>query len=459
MKRTIIGILAVLVVALVSCEKTFDELEISPNQPTDVSPAVLLTNCEVSTFIAYGGNASRITSIWMNQGAGTDFQLIDAGNYNYTANDVVNDWDNIYANNLVNLQELINKTEGTSPHYSGAAKVLMAMGYGVATDLWGDIPFSEALQGQQGQFSAAYDPQEQVIIGIQSLLDEAIVELGAAESALSPGSDDLIYGGDLGLWIKAAYAMKARYAMRLTKRQGNSAASAALSALGSAFAANGENMMAVYGTANNNANQWYAFQTNRGGYYSARQSFVDMLSTDYGVEDPRLKVYFTVNDDGDVVGAVGGGPAPAASIVADFFAAINAPLPLITFFEMKFIEAEANEMVNGNGKAELEEAMAASFEFCGVDGSAYIAGALADYDAADADGKMEIIMKEKYKAMFTQVEVFADWRRTGFPELTPQPGAVLTQIPRRFPTSQNEILYNTAVKQVTNLNSPVWWDE
>ncbi|HRW76302.1 MAG TPA: SusD/RagB family nutrient-binding outer membrane lipoprotein, partial [Saprospiraceae bacterium] len=75
---------------------------------------------------------------------------------------------------------------------------------------------------------------------------------------------------------------------------------------------------------------------------------------------------------------------------------------------------------------------------------------------------MAKIMTHKYVAMFTQQEVWTDWRRTGIPSLSPNPNGAangVTSIPRRLPTSQEERNYNTNAQVQQDITVPVWWDE
>jgi hypothetical protein len=72
---------------------------------------------------------------------------------------------------------------------------------------------------------------------------------------------------------------------------------------------------------------------------------------------------------------------------------------------------------------------------------------------------METIMTQKYIAMFTQPEVWADYRRTGYPDLTPDPRGSINSIPQRYPTALDERLYNENMESITDLTTPVWWAE
>ena len=86
--------------------------------------------------------------------------------------------------------------------------------------------------------------------------------------------------------------------------------------------------------------------------------------------------------------------------------------------------------------------------------------------STDLDSAYMQIMTQKWVSMYTQPEAFADWRRTvstthpsGVPALAPSPSGVITTIPVRYPTEQNERLYNPNAVVISNLTSHVWWDQ
>jgi len=91
----------------------------------------------------------------------------------------------------------------------------MAYLLGITTDHWGDIPYSDAFKGYESDFTPEYDTQEEIYTTIFTLLSEAVTDLNATESLFSPDTEDLIYGGDLDKWIKASYALKARFSLHM----------------------------------------------------------------------------------------------------------------------------------------------------------------------------------------------------------------------------------------------------
>jgi hypothetical protein len=157
---------------------------------------------------------------------GLEFQAKDVNDYQIDENTNGNEWDVIYT-------------------------------IGTASDLWGDIPNREAVNGLEGTVNPAYDKQEEVIKDIQLYLSEAITLLSKAEAenAILPGNDDLIFTGKIDAWKATASVLKARYYNRLSKRDAGGSADNALTALADTYAAgftsNAANCNANFGTNSN----------------------------------------------------------------------------------------------------------------------------------------------------------------------------------------------------------------
>ncbi len=170
-------------IAFTGCKRG-DSLYINPNSPEKVTPALMLTAIEVSIFNSYEGNLVKNASILVQQNAGVDGQAAPINSYNLAENEFDNQWTQIYKT-AFSCKDLQAKFGAANPYYSGIADIFSAMNFGLATDLWGDIPFSQALQGE-GNYQAKYDAQKDVITGIISMLDKSIVKLQEpAEKILS----------------------------------------------------------------------------------------------------------------------------------------------------------------------------------------------------------------------------------------------------------------------------------
>lgn len=452
MKKTIsICTLLALAFFYSGCEKYVEDYDISPNDPLDVNVDVLLTGSEVALFSNFTGNLARTPAVLTNQMAGRQFQYEDLQGYVIRETDVDNDFQQLYNGGMINAKLLIEKAGDDNPIYRGIGRVLKVMNIGLTTDCWGDVPYSQALKGLDGgdNYNPAYDTQENILRDMQAELDLAIQDLSSdpASNIVVPGENDLIFGGDAASWRNVARVLKARYYNRLSKRDPNGSATSALTALDAAFTDGfdgSSDMMAYFGEAANEWNQWYAFEQQRSGYVTMNQFFLDLLAN-----DPRLPLYATPNAMGNY-----DDQQPIGSYYGDF----DSPLPLATYFEAKFIEAEAAFRANDKMRAAtaFNAAVIANLTKLGVADPAFIA---ANANETDATISMEKIMTQKYIAMFTQPEVWTDWRRTDLPALTPNPGASEPEIPRRLTTAQSERLYNTSAIVISDLLQPVWWDQ
>jgi Starch-binding associating with outer membrane len=445
----------ILVAALIiisSCNKFVEGYDVSPNSPVDVPINLLLPAVEVSTFAIYTGQMARIAAVFTKQQKGRQFQYEQYERYDFNENDIDGEWWSLYDGSLINAQLLIEKSGENNPHYRGIGRILKAMNLGIATDYWGDIPNKEALQGLNGPefFNAVHDPQEQVIADIQKLLDDAITDLKTTDTknVLNPGGEDYIFGGDTNKWIAMAYVVKARYANRLSKKDAAGSATAALGFLTQAYTAgftsNAADCMAKFGEVGNEWNQWYAFNRNRGGYMTMNGYFVDLLKNS---NDPRLAAY------------AGSQTATETATVGPLLASQTSSLPLVTYAEAKFIEAEAQFRAGDKTKAAAAHNAAVKASILKMTGAANATYETLNASETSLTITMQKIMTQKYIAMFTQPEVWSDWRRTNLPALTPNANATVAGIPRRFPTAQSERLYNTKVTVQSNILEPVWWDK
>lgn len=453
-KLTYILIIAVFVLSN-ACKKG-DDLFIDPSHPGAVTPQTMLTSLQVNTFMNVEGDLARVASILDQQMAGSGAQYTDLQNYRMTESDYNNHWAGLYGNTMENAKIMMDSYSEKNPYFGGIARILMAMNLGVATDLWGDVPYSEAFMGPTGNFVAKYDPQQQVLDSIQSLLDQAISELSMPEDANAnlPGTDDLMYNGDPAQWIKAAWTLKARYANRLSLKDAAGSANNTITYLAKGIATASSNLEAVHSESGNEQNQWGAYQNQRSGNMVANKVFVDALKAN---NDPRLGYYFSKDGDGEYTGAdiTQEVVNPDASIIGSYFD-VAANYPLVTSYEARFLEAEAKQRLGQDASAALNTAIKESVQY--VTKGANDGSALAIYTQATAT--KTAILTEKWKAMFGQIEAYNDVRRTNLPALKPRPqsaGAILPYIPVRLTTPSNERLGNPDNAKVIELNVPVWW--
>jgi hypothetical protein len=442
-------------------EDQLDEIDTNPNDPLDVPVNLLLVQAETDvSFAVNGTDLAWYSSVFVEHTTGIHGQLEDADKRRGINTSIgSNSWENIYAGSLQDLELIIRKgaagsNEAGSNIQVGIAKILKAYTLGIATDLWGQVPYSEALQGNANR-TPKYDDQQVVYTGIQTLLDEAIASLATPQTKTEPGKFDLIYGGDPARWTKAAWSLKARYFNRLSNRDPQGSATRALEAAAKGFAGAADDLtFRAFNSAATGQHPWFQ-ESNDRGHHAISATIYNLLTDDPAdpndFADPRAAVFFT-EVDGQVVAAPNGIAISdqSGTIYSRASAKVvypEAPMPLMTFDELEFIVAEAHLRLNNFGDANqaYRTAVTAALTRQGAaaDVNAYLAQPgvmLAANDAANL-GKL---MTQKYIAfwLFQSIEAYTEYRRTGFPHLSNPIGPA----PRRFPYSQTE--YDT------NINTP-----
>lgn len=468
MKRFLTMGLACVAAVLVAtaCSPWIDpKINIDPNNPSDISPRNGLAAIEGAAAYTHGGDLYRYASLFTQQHSGFDRQHLAIFQYAFTESDISTMWANFYSGHLKELDVMIGKTTAQSaPHYRGVARVLTAMSLGNLSAVMGDIPYSQALQGA-ANFTPKYDTQEQIYVRVQSLLDSAILDLNAPTSSIAPGAEDLIYGGagtaaNRGKWIRAAWSLKARFALHLSKRNRTQAATQALDFATKGIQSSADDMQLIFGATDDQSNPLYQFDALRNDM-RVNRTFIQQLNR---LNDPRRPFLARARvGDSTQIGAL--------------YGSASSPVVFIGVAETKFIEAEANLILGRADAAKtaftagvrgsLTSAVAAGAA-AGIAGVTIPTAAIDAYVAQDAvvpAGELTLarIIEQKYIALYPNgAESFSDWRRTGLPTLSPISGP---NIPRRYPYPQTEREQNNANWQAAGGSSlqsymftRVWWD-
>ncbi len=431
-----LGTILLLSVTISSCKKWIDpSINENPNSVNDVPYNLLLPAIEGNIgYVAGGMDLRGITGMWVQYISGQARQSATIGkNYIITEADVENLWDSFYNGFMMDLTVYIQKTGNDNPQARGVGEVLMAFSIGSATDLWNDIPYSDAFQGN-GALKPTYDSQQSIYAAINTLLTNAISDLSTDNTAnlipLGSGSNDLIYNGSTAKWIAAAHSLRARYAIHLSNK-GTVDYNAVLADCAAGITGNGNDLEIDFGTTESNANPLYEFDEQRGDV-APSQSFET-----FAAGDPRLAVFTDSN-------------------FGSFYGSISSPVPLMTYVETQFIAAEANLRAASPSQtaanAAYDAAVTASLAKFGVTDATWLTN---NTSGVLGDRSLQNIIEAKYVALFLQAEGYNDFRRTGWPALSPTAG---TAIPVRYPYATSERLYNTAnVPTGITINSPVWW--
>ncbi len=209
--KNILNILLVafLVIGMGSCTKDFEEMNKDPNDPVDVPAINIFTNAVYNSINRQGGGWIQHTYLgpWSQQW--TKIQYVDEDKY--LPRDMSGDFNSPYTSELKNLTIVISKaTEDEDDRLLAAALVLRSWVFMHITDMFGDIPYSEALQGFEadGIIKPAYDTQEDVYMAVLADLEQANQLLTG--TTINFGSGDILYGGDPQMWRKLANSLKLR---------------------------------------------------------------------------------------------------------------------------------------------------------------------------------------------------------------------------------------------------------
>lgn len=439
-----------------------------------------------------GSTAQFTATSFFNVGQyGNTYPQYLAGNNAYEANiDAYNPygfdniWESAYRDAMPNLKDMIARAEAQgAPQYAGIGKLLLALNLMQSTDIWGDLPYSEAFQGATNP-SPKYDPQQNIYnTSLKQLLDGAVSDLEKpvpANTALQVGTTDLFYGGIIANWIKAAYGARARYYIHLSVKDPANLAKAAADANKSFTVADrtGTADLQLKYTSEK-PSPWY---TNLGlpvaGSKQHRPSYfiVNLMNgTGYypGLIDPRLPKLF---DNGGLptyvgrpVGALSTEPGVslANTQITDktYYGGKTSPVVVLSYAEVQFIKAEALFSTNKQlaYDAYLEGIKSNMLKLGATPGEvdAYT-GPASPVAKGAANITITDIMLQKYIALFLQMETWTDMRRyqystTVYPGLRPPVKNLLgTGYVQRAKYPDNEPGRNPNVPQVANQAVKLW---
>ena len=436
MKKILIIVLTLSV--FTSCKKYLD-VNATPNNPLSVPPSTILPTATIAMAFANSNDLNRVTSALSqhiagvaNQTAAYDVYLLD-GSFD-------NQWNaEIYVGAINNLQVLIDQYSAASPAYSGIAKLEMAYVFSMATDLWGDVPYSQAGQGlkyDQPRFDKVQDIyQGNAPLNITSLFD--LVKSGLADldkpSILKPGKDDLVYKGDLTKWKRMANTLLLKFAIHISNVNPTLAKSTIQSVISgnNYINLNTLDFEVPFGSSTGNQNAIYTFNyTNRSGDQQLSQR---LLNLSRSLNDTvRLGKFFT-KPNGVFNGFDNGSTAVPSPLAARsqyntylVGTAGEAPIRLLTNFQTNFILAES-AVVLGTGSLTdantfYQAGITASMQKVGMTAteiSTYFASnpTVVNLAGTTEDMRKQIITQKYMAWVGNGIEAFNDYRRTGYPQL------------------------------------------
>jgi len=467
--------------SVVSCESTLDVNESEVTATTDlVSPELLLAGALQAPRARYEVTTSELGSILMNQWGG-DINNVTGGfqdeyRLNFTQNYGVGSaiWRDLFRG-MGTFQAIINNPNSAFNNYKAISMINKSYYFQVLTDLYGNIPYSQALQFGLN-ISPAYDDSQSIYRDLIVQLDAAIAILENSSDYLPVGSEDTVFNGDANGWIQVANTLKLRILLRQSELAGTDAETATylteqFAALDTNFLTTNATLNPGYTAADGQQNPfWNNYGTTAQGDPTFDNDFI--VPSDYMVNflrgvatgqlDPRLVRMFEPVGD----------PAPGSYAPADIFGVVQGEVAnpnelselgpglrfsaeqdsyFFTAAESFFLQAEAvhKGYITGNAQTLFHSGITASFDLLGATGAAaYIASSentnLIGWTGSS--NKLEAIMTQKWIALcgINAIESFIDYNRTGFPATPLSLIAEQARLPYRMLYPASEYSTNSA---------------
>jgi hypothetical protein len=502
MKRTILKytLFSTLLLWVSACDDDFEELNTNPNQPESVTSDLLLTNIINGAVREMDGMAWGSGNVIAQHVAKIQF----TGRDRYDWGPESSPWFDFY--NLLRDVENILTIEEEDNSYVATALIMKSWMYQILTDLYGDIPYSEAIQGKaEGNFTPIFDSQEEIYSGILAELERANSILNSNPTAIT---GDILYGGNLDNWQKLANSLRLRVLLRQSSRVDPSAAMSSILNDPNAPIFTSNEDQAVFNYLNAAPNQQPLYTTRSGSFdeYRLSQRMENTLKT---LSDDRLYAFaqpITDSDAGlvgeleDYVGVPNGLADESALIFnggSNFVSRVGllysclvcddnaSPVArqgiIMTYAELQFILAEAAErgFIDGDAEEFYLSGIRASFDYFAARSAiispeisqavmpeeSYFEQPEVSYTGSEEE-KLEKIGLQKWIALFFNgTEAWAEWRRTGVPDLQPGNDALINQVPTRFMypvevQSLNGDNYRAALSAQgpDDITTQVWWD-
>lgn len=505
MKKLIsIYMVLLLIVSAGACTNDFEEVNTNENVPNDVTPDLLLAGVIRNMVNSQVNDAWGIGNIVVQHHA--KIQFVNEDRYLWGQQNGV--WDNVYGNmrNVKNILDQVGTDDANA--YKGIALILKSWMFALATDAYGDIPYTEATKGKtDGVYLPKYETQESVYAGVLADLKTANDILATSTTAVS---GDILFGGGTGSlikWRKLANSLRLRYLMRISKQKDVKADMQAIladPAKNPVFEGNQDNAELRYLAAA--PNQWALYGARVGSFdeFRVSKTLSDRLTA---LKDPRLMVFGrpsqssvtagkpviegVPNGLGDVPALNYNGGPQGVSRVGYTFACLvcndpgqappdpSAPRGIImNYSELQFILAEAREkgwITAGTAEGYYTKGIQSNFEYWksvvpssyGInvtpDASYYTQPTVA-YTGTGTEKLAKIALQKWIAYYFNGLEGWFDWRRTGMPEIKPGPDNLnQNRVPVRFIYPLSEQSLNGANREEAvkrqgpdDLNTRTW---
>lgn len=477
MKKFIFSI-ATLTLLFTSCNDNLDintdpdsldpnNAPLSTQLPTGITGIV---GSEGAGMAIFGGFWAQY---WTQSNAANQFKDID--NYSAGTADYNFIWDGIY-DGLADIRNVKRRALAAGNwNYYLIATTLEVQASQVLTDMYGSIPYKEA--SNPAILAPHFNTGEEVYGFMIEDLDDALSRNLSESTGDLPGSDDLIFDGDMDKWTAFANTLKLKIFMRQTNSSRASIADAGIQALlasGVTFL-NEDAGMDHFTDEINQSNPLYEYTVRRLNVATNLRMSRTLSSYLDANSDTRKAAYFNAGNplnQGDYNSTVG------ATTIATVKLSATTPVYLMTKEESLLLQAEAAVRYNGGtgAKALYDAAVNANFSRYSLSGASYVSGVYLFPDAGTQAQKIEAIITQKWVASFpgNGFEAFFEQNRTGFPAISAVPqsdagyvpgqlaysvtGSTANQFPKRIVYPLSERNPNPNAPALVPITTPVWWD-
>ena len=472
--------IVLVVVLMTACTDNFEEINKNPNLPENVSPQFLLSNIiSVSADRNTYEQGFRLANYLAQFSASVEFERIDR--YEMGSNSGY--WNTVYRllSDIRSMQEI----EGTNEAYQAVGDIMRCYLFSQMTDMYGDIPYTDAVNALDGNYSPSYDTQESIYMdnetGIFAVLAKSVEILNSTNFSIQ---GDVMFKNDLNQWIRFANSLRIRYYLRVSNKTNDFSEMQSIVANEDLMQSNADNAVVPY--LSSAPNQWPMSVAGLGLYQEHRMTqTVDSVLSLW--DDPRVTILYKPSEasvlDGnpEYNGLLNG---QSRETIAEngvnlskisLFGSVFRDVPdgvdgqFMQYAELQFALAEASlkGYISGDYNTYYQEGVSASFDYWGVDLPLdYFARPSISLTGNTEQDLVKILSQKWLSLINNGHEAWFNVRRTGIPNLQPGPddlNAGLYPVRYLYPESEqatNAENFQEAAERIggNNVNSKGWWE-
>ncbi|MVT10775.1 SusD/RagB family nutrient-binding outer membrane lipoprotein [Chitinophaga tropicalis] len=477
--KKIFAYISVLMLAA-SCSD-LSSLNDDPKKATDVPGDMLFTSAQKNLYDNMTSNSVNLNVFRLLAQQQAQVTYIDESRYDLATRNIPQAfWHALYRDVLEDLYAAKNLIKGDSAlsdidqtikdNKLAIIDINEVYTYFVLVTAFGNLPYTETMNVNIP--NPTFDDQKTVYLNLLDRLKTDVAALDASQGSF--GSQDLVYKGDIGKWVKFANSLRLKMALVIADNDDTKAQAAAVvsEVASNVFTSNADNAVLKYLTSQPNTNPiWVDLVNSKRTDYVIASTLVDLMNTR---NDPRRPFYFTAVASGNYVGGTYGS-GNVYSSYSHVSAKVTAPdfeALLLDYSEVEFALAEAAERglaVTGTAAEHYTNGITASISYWGGSGeqvTTYLAQPSVAYATATGTWK-EKIGTQKYIALYNRgYDAWLEWRRLDYPIFNPPVDIAYSSIPVRltYPVSEqnlNETKYEEAASAIggDKLTTKLFWDK